>query len=637
MSLSNIRSLLYSGKLDEALDLIKKEEENASEDDPEQFVEIQLMQSEIFLIRGFYQNSLDISKKMIDYCANNDLKLLKLDAIILLGEVYWRLGQFDQSLVIIEKGEQELIKEVDPKSHELVNKYAEFKKLKGIYYRYNGELDLAYEYFLESLSEFNKLDDAPKIGSLLNYIGLVYHDQGELNEAWNYYIQSLEIKDQTDDLSFLPISYYNLGRIQIDRGELESALEYLMQCLELSTKFGDKRLIGRSYNVIGLIFHNQGKTDAAFEHLTQSLAIQKEIGNDLETSWTLYRIMDLLLSTNKRDLQYTFFDELEVISNRNTQDKIINLHHRLLKARIFKSSSRTIKRAEAQRIFNEIALEEIIDYELTISSMLNLSEELLFELRDTGNEQILDELIDLFNKLVAVANEQNSFSLLTEIYILQSKFALLELDLKKAQTSLSQALSIAEDRGLRRLAVKISNQYDDLLEQINHWRELNRKETSILERVEQAELEQFIAGMIRKRSDEVIIEKDNPILLMILASDGNKLFSQRFTQDSAVNDQMIALFLMGINNVINEAISVPGSVERLKHGDFMLVVNHKDDASFLYLFKGTASYSAVKRLDEFVNQLVKEEDLWTKVLDPNVNAETYYKSVTSIVDSVFSD
>ncbi|MHA2278169.1 MAG: tetratricopeptide repeat protein, partial [Candidatus Kariarchaeaceae archaeon] len=113
-------------------------------------------------------------------------------------------------------------------------------------------MDLAYEYFSESLSEFKNVNAHAKVGELLNYIGLVHHDKGELNEAWNYYIKSLEIRDLTEYIGSIAESYFNLGRIQIDRGELDSALEYQMQSLDMSTEYGDERIIAKNYDIIGL-------------------------------------------------------------------------------------------------------------------------------------------------------------------------------------------------------------------------------------------------------------------------------------------------------------------------------------------------------------------------------------------------
>ncbi len=620
------------GKLDIALKKIEKNEKN-SDIDKEKRHQNQLLKAEVFIIRGKYQDSIALAKNTQSECGY--LQLIKLDSILLESQSLWRMGQFEQTLKIIESGEQEFIKETELESPEFAERYAEFKRIKGICYRFKGELDLAYEYFHESLIEFKKLGINEKIISSLNNIGLTYHDKGELNEAWNHYVECLEMRDKIINQRALTTTYFNLGRIQIDRGELDSALEYLMQSLEMSESYGNARIIAKSYEAIGLVYHNQSKTDPAFEYLSKSLTIKKSLGNDLETSWTLYRMLDLLISINKTDVQTIFFNELDVIYKRNNIDKIINLHYRLIRARIFQESNRTLQKAEAQKIFTEIMFEEILDYELTINAMLNLCGELLAELQTTGNEQILDELIDIFNKLVAVANEQNSYSLITEMYILQSKISLLELDFNKAQNSLSQALSIAEDRGLHRLALKISNQYDALLDQIKEWRGLDSKDTTIIERLQKVELEQFIAGLIHKRSDEVILEKDLPILLMVMTQDGSKVYNKKFVDDDSVNDQMIALFLMAINNIISEAFSDSGSVERLKHGEFMLVSKLVSDLSLLYLFKGNSAYSAIKKLDKFVNELNAEKDLWKKLVELKIEKSTV-KSLDTITQHVFN-
>ncbi|MHA2171875.1 MAG: tetratricopeptide repeat protein [Candidatus Kariarchaeaceae archaeon] len=607
--MSEIQQLLYTGKHEETLTIVDEIEKSSSSSNNFR-IAAQLLKAESFLIRGRYKDCVALLTNLLEECISIDNLGLKLDTIILLCEASWREGDYEKSLEIIVEGEQDFIKLTSLKPEEMKFRYAEIKKLKGINYRFNGELDLAYEYFSESLSEFKNVNAHAKVGELLNYIGLVHHDKGELNEAWNYYIKSLEIRDLTEYIGSIAESFFNLGRIQIERGELDSALEYQMQSLEMSTEYGDERIIAKNYDIIGLIYHNKGQIEAAFEYYSKSLAIKRELGNDLETSWTLYRTLDLVISSKIAKVFQVFYDELETLNRRNPESKFISLHYSLIRARKLKESSRTVQRAEAQQLFQEIMNEEIVDFELTINAMLNLCEELLGELKQTGNEEILDELIDLFVKLAAVAQEQNSFSLIIEIYILQSKLALLELDITKAQNYLSQALTLAEDRGLRQLAVKISNQYDNLLDQISNWTDLHQKETSLTERVQRAELEQYVAGMIRKRSDEVKFERDDPILLMILGKDGRNIYSRKFMSDTEVNDQLIALFLVGINNIINEALPVSGTVERLKHAEYMLIMNEKENISIFYLFKGSLSYSAREKLNLFITYLMNDVTEW---------------------------
>ena len=137
--------------------------------------------------------------------------------------------------------------------------------------------------------------------------------------------------------------------------------------------------------------------------------------------------------------------EIKDTANNPIIDQVYNL----AKGHYLKGSKRIIKRAEAQEIFEQMAEEEVLVHEITVDSMFNLCEMLIQELRQFGNEAVISEVKEVLEKLIKVAEDQNSFKVLVESKLLQSKVALLELDLKLAQETMQQAQQIAFERGHR--------------------------------------------------------------------------------------------------------------------------------------------------------------------------------------------
>ncbi len=117
------------------------------------------------------------------------------------------------------------------------------------------------------------------------------------------------------------------------------------------------------------------------------------------------------------------------------------------------------------------------------------------------NEKILGEVKDLSSRLLKIAKTQDSHSLLAQTYLLQSKLALLELDVTQAQYLLTQAELTANEKKLRKLAIKISNEYDAIIDR-SKWEKLKKRNASIIERVEASKFNEVLADMIRRHKND---------------------------------------------------------------------------------------------------------------------------------------
>jgi len=267
---------------------------------------------------------------------------------------------------------------------------------------------------------------------------------------------------------------------------------------------------------------------------------------------------------------------------------------------ILKTSKRRKNLAKAEEIMEKIVEEgdeEIIDHDLTVEAILNLSELLLEELRSTGDEEILEGLENKVDKLLKIAKEQQSYSLLTETYLLKAQLALVRLDLKEARSLLTQAQVIAEEKGLERLARKISSEHDQLLHQLDQWEELIAKDASITERVKVANLEELMGWMARKKEIVIKEQEDEPIMLLLVSEGGLPIYSKQFGTTEKLQDMLISGFLTSINSFVQEAFHVTGMIRRIMHDEYTLSFNLIEPILFCYVYEGQ-SYTAMKKLEE---------------------------------------
>ncbi|MHA2203943.1 MAG: hypothetical protein ACW991_09660, partial [Candidatus Hodarchaeales archaeon] len=163
--------------------------------------------------------------------------------------------------------------------------------------------------------------------------------------------------------------------------------------------------------------------------------------------------------------------------------------------------------ANAQKLLQQVEEDNIIYFELSVYAVFNLCDLLLTELRTFGNEEVLSEVKIWSSKLLELAQKQHSFSLLAETYLLQSRLALLELDIEQAQILLDNAKTLADENDLQQLHTKIMDEQFFLHEQSSKWERLKGQKLSIKDRINLIQLEDLLDRMIHKR----IFQKEEEI------------------------------------------------------------------------------------------------------------------------------
>ncbi|MFW9914525.1 MAG: ABC transporter substrate-binding protein [Candidatus Thorarchaeota archaeon] len=170
---------------------------------------------------------------------------------------------------------------------------------------------------------------------------------------------------------------------------------------------------------------------------------------------------------------------------------------RVMKAIKLKQSSRMGEKAQAQELFQQMANDETLAPELTIYSMLNLCDMLLDEVRTYGETSVFHEAELLSNRIQTMAQQQDSSALQVEALLLQSKFALLEGKITRADKLLEQAATAATTHNLPKLAKKVTQEQAMLAKEVNRWETLTTEATPIQERLEHARLQDYIASAVR--------------------------------------------------------------------------------------------------------------------------------------------
>ncbi|MFX0209725.1 MAG: tetratricopeptide repeat protein, partial [Candidatus Hodarchaeota archaeon] len=385
----------------------------------------------------------------------------------------------------------------------------------GLIHALKGNLVLASEYYQKSFDLCKDFKERQSEATLLMNIGQIYYNKGEIKTALEYSHKSQIIFEELECKYEKAICLNSLGIIHEFRGELYKAHDLYTKGFITFKEVDNKPKIAMSYNNIGNTYLDGGDVDKAISHYKEALELFKNSESDFETCVTLYNLISVNIQRDSEEISQQYLQNLQEI-NEKSENKIIDQIYQLAQALILKTSERVIKQAEAQQIFNKLIDEKDLRHEYMIIAKKNLCELLIQELSTSGDEEILDEIKEISKELFDIAEKQQSFSLLIETYILQSKMALLELDLERARRQLSNARQIAEEKELQRLAVLVSREYDSLLSQLSKWTDQSDRDVSLSERLELAELESMVTRLIRKKAEIDELSEEEPILFLVL-------------------------------------------------------------------------------------------------------------------------
>ncbi|NHJ04317.1 MAG: hypothetical protein EAX90_05810 [Candidatus Heimdallarchaeota archaeon] len=551
----------------------------------------------IYSTKGELDQALDFFQKSLNLWEEIGNKRNFAKNLVNIGNIYTDKGELNQALNYFQKS-KEICMQINDKQT-LANSLGSI----GINHAMKGELDKALAYFKHSLKICEQIKDKQIIAKNLGSVGIIHHSKGELNLALDFYHQSLQMNREIGNIDGVVIFLGNIGEIHRLKGELDEALSHYQESLEVYKRIGGKSIpMALALVNSGLVYQQKGDAKKALEFLRKGLDIFKDSGNTQRIAEVYFFQIPLLIDSGLIEDAGNTLTHLQKI-NEQEKSKLVDQMARISEALLLKINKRAKNRAKAEELLTQVLEEEVINYEVFLVALINLSELYLIELQLTGDEEVLEELKKLMEKQLTLAKEQKSSSLLVETYFIQAQLALVELDIRKAQNLLNLSQLIAEEKGLKRLAMKISSEYDYYFEEETMWEEFTEEKPSISERLSHTRLEENILRMVKKRAVEPpkFVEEE-PILLLIVAEAGIPLFSQNFGPEKHFDDLLLGGFLTAINSFMQEAFATVGSIERIKHQDYTLVLQFKQTLRFCYVFKGP-SYGAMNKLSDFIYQL----------------------------------
>jgi len=476
----------------------------------------------------------------------------------------------------------------------------------GYTYMVKGEPDLALGYATKSLELQRGMENVSGIASSLELMGGISYSMGNIDQSLEYTNQALSFKEITIIEKFTALS--RKGRIYGIKGELDQALKYYKQALVISETINNRHPnVALNWINLGNIYHMKGDYDQAIEFLKQALEPTVESPNQIYyVRISLFWLVLINLDKGFREEAQQYLLQLKELSDETKSERYYQTYQ-IAKALILKSSKRARNRAEAESLLKQIIEGEIIDPETYILCLVSLCEFLLEELENSEETDVLDEINPVIVRLLEIAENQNSHSILAETKLLQGRLALIRLNLDDARQFLTSAQKIADEHGLKLLAQKISQEHDTLLEELETWQSFKKTKASISKRMKLAAVDGVMERMLGKRAVEPpTIVEESPIMLLIMDNSGNTFFNHTFAKDWDYDD-LFSSFMSAFNTFSSEIFSK--SIDRIKIDENLILITPIEPFLVCYVIKGQ-SYSALQKLNNFSDVVRNKPEIW---------------------------
>ena len=612
--LVQIEEYIIAGQYKEALQInsgLKKSDKKLTANEKNQ---IKLLLATLQLKQGNFKKAVKNAESIFKRAQKKKDDELSLWATNIIIEALTTSSDFDNLQIWIDKGEELFSTLRELEEIEIKSLLAQYLLVKGNYLCNIGDFEEARINLHQALFIVEQFNEHPLKADILASIASLYQKQGNIDLAIETFQQSLDIWEALNNpFSIAEIKNY-LATILAFQGDIHLALGILQQELEIVMRNTNKHIIAEIQKNIGLIYLDMNKFDIALEWMNLSLKNFRSTGNKRKIAEILYYQILLNHRINDQKKIEASFNQLISI-NSKSNDLMVNQWYWLGQAILLCGSTRYSDLSKTEEIYYDIIKGKELEQRITIIAMLNLCQIQLDSLLLNKDEKLLLELESNLERLLAIADLQDSYILFTKTYILQAQVKILEEDIDRAQELLNQALSLAQLKELHKLVEEINSITEVLNTKLALWEKLYNYNASLIDLIELTPYEKSVKHIAKEKMFQKIKEQnEDPILILIQDPSGTSIYSKKFLPNSEFDEQLISAFLFAINNFMQETFAGKGAIDRITYLDYTILFKPKSPFLICYAYRGQ-SYTAEQNIDRFTDKLDNKLSTWQALVN----------------------
>ncbi len=196
----------------------------------------------------------------------------------------------------------------------IINEQSLNDELKNIYFQIivkSGKWDLALEYYNNSLTAFEAIEDNNNVAKTYNNVGDIYQAKGEWNKAIGNYSKALETFESLGDVDGMAQSWGSLGIVHQAKEELDKAIEFYNKSMESFEKSNNNHGKALTFNNLGLVYQDKGDVEKADDLFKKSWEIFEADGDMQGMAQTMGNLS--MLAFAKEDHKKAFKQFFEIL------------------------------------------------------------------------------------------------------------------------------------------------------------------------------------------------------------------------------------------------------------------------------------------------------------------------------------
>lgn len=290
-----------------------------------------------------------------------------------------------------------------------------------------------------------------RIAAALDNLAIAERYLGNYDAAIVFQHRVLDLRLELGDKRGIAITKGNLGELYEITGDLNQSLSNTKESLELFKELEIPEEIGQCHHNLGRIYYEQNKLDDAHTQFKQALEYRQPLGISANIAMVLYYLIITSLKLDKSDSAASYLEQLE--SYYDEEYPIASLYYSLGKATYLLNFTEQNNTQEASQLLDNVIEQNSYDVELTYIAIIQKISILFRQPDGIDTEQIFSYI----SQLKQLAHEKNNPMINVELYLLESKFYMLDGDIDKAIDLLNNAEELAKNNKLNRLMDKINN------------------------------------------------------------------------------------------------------------------------------------------------------------------------------------